>query len=121
MIFPRTSSLALLSDEIGYNDDDLTLHLNGLEKTSRPGELKNMRKCSDTKTLFTGNKRLEIRCQDPHKNNPRLGLATILRTYQERTEPKRKLFKEQFKEEHGRLFVANTRPHQPVLPTTLAR
>ena len=121
MIFPRTSSLALLSDEIGYNDDDLTLHLNGLEKTSRPGKIKNMRKCSDTKTLFTGNKRLEIRCQDPHKNNPRLGLANILRTYQERTEPKRELFKEQFNQEHGRLFVANTRPHQPVLPTTLAR
>ena len=72
-------------------------------------------------TLFVaGNHRTKISAP-AHCGNPRLSLAATLQFYLTSTAAKRQLHLEQVGSLPGRLFIANTKPHQAVTPATLAR
>ena len=73
-----------------------------------------------TQKFPAGHQRTEI-CAPAHCGNQKLDLAATLQFYLSHTEAKRQLHLELAGSRPGRLFVANTRPHQAVTPSTLAR
>ena len=88
-------------------NNNIVFALDGLEKNSRPGQL-----------------RKEIQCPGGTASSP-LSLTACLTEYSARTAHKRSHFdKTSEKTEDGRLarlFKANTKPYQPVQPSTLAK
>ena len=115
----RVSSLAALGPDVQIDDDNITLQLLGLEKNSRPGSID----CSSKRiTCFSpaGHTRTSISAP-AHCGNPKIDLANTLRFYLLSTEAKRSAHLTLVGSRPTRLFVANTRPHQAVTPSTLAR
>ena len=70
--------------------------------------------------LFSGNVRAEVRFPSGEAHAP-LSLPLYLSAYLERTTERRKYFAKAEGHYPERLFIANTRPYQPVKPCTLAR
>ena len=70
--------------------------------------------------LFTGNRRVEIKCPS-YVGAAKLDLGTTLQIYLSRTADKRRFHEEASGVPPPRLFIANTRPHQAVSSATLAR
>ena len=102
MIPPRASTVAAIK---GFRlvEDDVIFILAGLEKTSRPG-----------------NVRGEVRCPGG-AGNPGLSLVDCLNEYQSRTEVKREYFANAEGSPPDRLFLSHTKPFQAVQPCTLAK
>ena len=68
--------------------------------------------------VFTGSLRGELRCP---AGRDKLSLADCLAHYLDRTVEKRAYYEAAEGKFPDRLFVANTKPHQPVTPSTLAK
>ena len=99
---PRASTVAAIK---GFQvvEGDVVFELEGLEKTSRPG-----------------NVRGEVRCPGG-AGHPGLSLIDCLNEYQSRTEVKREYFASAEGAPPDRLFISHTKPYQSVQPCTLAK
>ena len=82
---------------------EIILPIVALEKSSRPGSIRS------EVSLPAG------------LANPALSLAACLSAYNSRTNEKRAYYEAAEGHPPDRLFVSNTKPHQPVTTTTLAR
>ena len=99
----RSSSVAAIGPSFQLVEDTVILPLVSLEKTSRPSNIRG-----------------ELRCPAA-VDDPELSLSTYLAAYLDRTEPCRQYFAKAEGAPPDRLFVSTTKPHQPVLPATLAK
>lgn len=100
---PRASSVALLRPDYQEVDGHIIFKLDGLEKTARPGAVRG-----------------EIRCPSGSEHPP-LSLTDYLAEYSRRTASDRDYYRAAEGCLPNRLFIANTKPFQPVTPSTLAR
>ena len=103
MSLSRSSSVAAIGPSFQLVEDTVILPLVSLEKTSRPSNIRG-----------------ELRCPAA-VDDPELSLSTYLAAYLDRTEPCRQYFAKAEGAPPDRLFVSTTKPHQPVLPATLAK
>ena len=99
----RVSSLSVLGSSFQLTGEEVSIPLLGLEKTSRPGAIRG-----------------EVRCP-AGQHHPPLSVYLCLQDYLQRTVPLRDYYSHAENCVARQLFIATTKPFQPVKPTTLAR